>query len=151
MKKLFQAIAILMVFVFTSCNKSNDGWLKLTIWEADLAGRDIEGYGVLSKGLMRYKFNLTGYTFQCELRSGTPDQDGMSSGNNFMSQTQFSGEIEYKYPSVAIPYNYKDESGSDAVYFNEGTFTADDKTLHFDSFMISKDFIVPDVDFVRKW
>ena len=75
----------------------------------------------------------------------------MSSGNNFMSQTQFSGEIEYKYPSVAIPFNYKDESGSDAVYFNEGTFTADDKTLHFDSFMISKDFIVSDVDFVRKW
>ena len=150
MKKLFQVLAILMVLALSSCDKQNDGWLKLTIWEADLAGRDVEGFGVLTKGLMRYKFNLSGYTFQCELVSGATDSDGLYGGSRFTSQTQFTGEIEYKYPSVAIPFNYKDESGTETVYYNEGTFTEDDKTLHFDSFMISRDFIVPDVDFIRK-
>ena len=150
MKRLF--IALLMVLTLSSCdNKKNDGWLKLTIWEADLAGRDVEGFGVLTKRLLRYKFNITGYTFQCELGSGTTDSDGLFDGSRFMSRTQFTGEIEYKYPSVAIPFNYKDESGTETVYYNEGTFTEDDKTLHFDSFMISRDFIVPDVDFIRKW
>ena len=146
MKRLFQVLAVVTALVLGSCtaDTSNYRWLKLTVWEADLSGRDVDGLGVIETGLLKYRFNLVGYSFQCELRT--------SPFGGFMSRVESKGEIEYNYPSIRIPYGTysQDQSGTETVIYNEGTFTKDNKTLHFDSFVLSDNLTIQDVDFIRK-
>ena len=152
-------MAVLLAFALCSCSEdtSNYGWLNWTIWEADLAGRDVEGMGTLSEGLMRFQFKKTGFKFGSKL-STSDNIDGLG-GYGFQSQVLSEEAAEYDYPTIRIKFNCnpEDESDPNLIIYNVGTFTEDNKNLHFDSFIISldpnnsKEWTVQDVTFVRKW
>ena len=149
MKRLLQILAVLLAFALSSCSEdtSNYGWLNWTIWEADLAGRDVEGMGTLSEGLLRFQFKKSGFEFGSKLSTSNSIWGG--------SQSRILSEeaVEYDYPTIRIKFdfNYEEASDPNLILYNVGTFTEDNKNLHFDSFALSQDVMFKDVTFVRKW
>ena len=161
MKRLYLAFAILLALALYSCSEdtSNSAWLNWTMWEADLAGREVEGIGTLESGQMQVRFKNVkkGYEFYSKILT-SDDQNGLG-GIGFISQIKSTKEVEYDYPTIRIPFNFNHEEESDPnlIIYNVGTFTEDNKNLHFDSFIISRDpnnsteWMIQDVTFVRKW
>ena len=153
MKKLTGLFALLLLLC--SCTKSGEVALVWSVWEADLTGKEYTETnhftgepetGTVIEGTSRIRFMTPGYSVNTLLKV---DINGDGKGEtNYESQSVYRLSPEQDYPTLSLPVPDSEKStDKDLVvaYYIRGTFSEDNRSLHFDDFMG-----VRDVVFVRK-
>jgi hypothetical protein len=151
MKKhlLLFAFAIVAVLAFVGCeaDPSSSNWLKRTNWEADVNGKECEGFasGTIREGGVRISFSGNGYTMFYDFSVGKSVSSGKVISESFP---------DYNDAELYLPFDYVDETGQKQQIISTGKISADHKTIHFDSLIIDNSpergmTFIKDVSFVR--
>ena len=152
MKKLFSfCIALAALALLCACNKDpkSETWLKGSVWEADLAGVEVEQtyfganpfVSVVASGTFQIKIKLLGDGYSLNYEFET------EGGGGGEMQTSFRAPIEYEFPKVSLFF------GPVSKQRDTGIMSDDFETLHFDTLTCESTnttAVFTDVDFKRQ-
>ena len=149
MKKLtlMMAAAFISVVALTGCTPSTESsdWLKGTIWEADLIGKQVsvgslDGDRKINGGMIKIQFSSQGYqlnyVFSAEL--------GITSQGEITSR-RFP---DYNFPELVLPIVVGGDKDDPKIEYCTGIMSNDFNAIHFDT-LSTGNVVFKDITFVR--